>query len=97
LQNIKLAMKNNSPQFLIVNSNSLEVIINNIPFTTEDIISDVILLLNQLIIGEIVIIFLNFVVLRFILYKIRDVNISLLDLLAKIDDETIIKIYKQMK
>jgi len=90
-------MKNNSPQFLIVNSNSLEVIINNIPFTTEDIISDVILLLNQLIIGEIVIIFLNFVVLRFILYKIRDVNISLLDLLAKIDDETIIKIYKQMK
>ena len=97
MQNIKLAMKNNSPQFLIVNSNSLEVIINNIPFTTEDIISDVILLLNQLIIGEIVIIFLNFVVLRFILYKIRDVNISLLDLLAKIDDETIIKIYKQMK
>ena len=90
-------MKNNSPQFLIVNSNSLEVIINNIPFTTEDIISDVILLLNQLIIGEIVIIFLNFVVLRFILYKIRDVNISLLDLLAKIDDGTIIKIYKQMK
>jgi len=90
-------MKNNSPQFLIVNSNSLEVIINNIPFTTEDIISDVILLLNQLIIGEIVIIFLNFVVLRFILYKIRDVNISLLDLLAKIDDETIIKMYKQMK